>query len=328
MAWGYQTWLMDALADEFRGSRGFRVDYVPGWETRGKQDFNPLGVMEHHTGRGSYNAVLNWVYRNSPIAPLANTMTSRPENGVVRITVVSAGRANHAGRGYLSWTGRHGGNRHTLGRENLNDGREGWPTQQLEAMRRCAAVELSYLGRPTGYLTAHKLYAPDRKVDPHSWNVYAERRAVEHIMRAPEVPALSDMERLMASLNKQEQARLKEIASLPKAQYEALLTFARAVDELDSSGWGVAHAAVHDHRARLKAGWETGDADDYDNSDYHEVRHLLDALEIMDSSAYGFGRHGVAAIRALRAMELAVRPERVIDNRAYTSEELGLPPLG
>lgn len=178
----YQMWLLDVLADAFRGIRGFRVDYYPGWETRGGVQFSPIGVMDHHTGAGAYNNLLRYMAEGPVHPPLCNYATSRPENGVVRVTVVAAGRANHAGKGGLSWTGPDGGNYQTLGAEHQNDGTQEWPSQQLEAMRRCDAALLKHLGVDVSRMVDHKTYAPGRKSDRHTINVEHERRIVADIM--------------------------------------------------------------------------------------------------------------------------------------------------
>lgn len=177
-----QPWLLDILSDEFRGSKGFRVDFYPGWELRGRTSFAPLGVMDHHTGGGSYNNLLRYMAEGPRFPPLCNYATSRPSSGVVRITVVAAGRANHAGRGNYFFTGLNNGNTRTIGAEHQNDGGQSWPSQQIEAMRRCDAALLKYLGKSTSYMLDHKTYAPSRKVDRHSLSISSERSAVNKIL--------------------------------------------------------------------------------------------------------------------------------------------------
>lgn len=161
-------WLADILADAFRGVRGFQVDEIPGWETRGRDGTSHVGVIDHHTGRGSYHALLEYMAYGSSIAPLCNIATSRPDNGTVRITVVNAGKANHAGRGWLPWTGRDRGNWHAIGIEHQNDGAQPWPDQQLEAAARIDAALLAHLQVDVSRLADHKTYAPGRKVDRHT----------------------------------------------------------------------------------------------------------------------------------------------------------------
>lgn len=178
---GNQLWLPDVVADAFRGVKGYRVEVMSGWSSRGRTNFAPIGVMNHHTGRGGYEALLNYMAHGSSISPLCNIATSRPEGGVVRITIVEAGKANHAGRGYLPWTGKDGGNYRTIGIENQNDGAQPWPTQQVEGIHILSAALLKQLGVGTDRLVDHKTYT-SRKPDRHSVNINDTRRAVDIIL--------------------------------------------------------------------------------------------------------------------------------------------------
>lgn len=189
------VWLPDVLADAFRGVRGYQVDSVSGWRTRSAKttSFEPRGVMNHHTGPGNYANLLRFMTSGSSIAPLCNVATSRPHDigGIqtVRITVVAAGRANHAGKGTLPWTGTNGGNRHTIGIENQNNGSQSWPEQQLEGIRRATAAILRHLAQNTDFMTDHKTYAPGRKPDMHSIKLDGERKAVAALLDPPDPPA-------------------------------------------------------------------------------------------------------------------------------------------
>jgi hypothetical protein len=160
---------VDILADAFRGVNGFQVDYMPDWETRGRSYFTPVGQVNHHTGKGSYSALLNYMTYGSSIAPLCNIATSRPSNGIVRLTVVSSGRANHAGKGYLPWTGKNNGNRMSIGWEHQNNGGQDWPDQQNEAIARGNIAVMDYLKHPIDRIVDHRTYAPTRKVDRYNW---------------------------------------------------------------------------------------------------------------------------------------------------------------
>jgi hypothetical protein len=184
-----QPWLMDVISDAFRGVKGFRVDAYPGWQTRGSTIFNPNHVMDHHTGAGAYNNLLRYMAEGPVHPPLCNVATSRPSNGVVRITVVAAGRANHAGRGNFQTIPVNQGNRYSIGIENQNDGRQSWPQQQVEAMRRLDAALLRHLGRGTDFMLDHKTYAPGRKVDRHTFHVPTERIAVSRMLSDTRPPA-------------------------------------------------------------------------------------------------------------------------------------------
>lgn len=193
-------WLVDVLADAFRGDPAFRVETYAGHERRAARSasFSPVGVLDHHTGSSaSYNAILAYMAQGSSIAPLCHYATSPPTAGVVRVTVVATGgRANHAGAGiYLpAGIGRNQGNYRLIGAEHHNDGRTPWPSQQIEAARRAAAAILTYLGRaPDPYLLDHKTYAPGRKVDRHTLDVNTERVAVARIMNRPQENAMAKL---------------------------------------------------------------------------------------------------------------------------------------
>lgn len=185
------VWLPDVLGDAFRGVRGYQVDTVKGWRTRSARttSFDPRGVMNHHTGPGSYANLLSYMTKGASTAPLCNVATSRPHDigGIptVRITICAAGRANHAGKGHVSWAGTDGGNRHAVGIENQNNGSQSWPKQQLEGIRTATAAILEHLGRDERFMTDHKTYAPRRKTDLYAIDLAAERSAVGTLLRGP-----------------------------------------------------------------------------------------------------------------------------------------------
>lgn len=190
---GRALWLADELTDAFRGLRGFRVDVVPGWESRGYASLVPVGTMNHHTGRGSYNALLSYMAHNSSIAPLCNYATSRPHDGIVRITVVASGKANHAGKGYLPWIGTDRGNPRTIGGEHQNDGTQQWPPQQVEAIYRANAVILNRLGQPASRAVDHKTYTK-RKVDRVHTNVEAFQNVLAAYMAGADMAVIAQMD--------------------------------------------------------------------------------------------------------------------------------------
>lgn len=180
-----QFWFADVIADAFRGQKGFRVDVYPGWQNRGSTSFAPDHVMDHHTGAGTYNNLLKYMAEGPRFPPLCNIATSRPWNGVVRITIVAAGRANHAGVGAYVTIPRDNGNYRSVGVEHQNDGQQSWPSQQLEAARILDAALLRHMKRSTNYMLDHKTYAPTRKVDRHSIDVNNERSYVSKLMNPP-----------------------------------------------------------------------------------------------------------------------------------------------
>lgn len=171
---GRQLWLADALADAFRGVKGYRVETWHGWTSLGKSSFDPIGVLDHHTGGGgTYDNILRYMMETSPIAPSCNWATSPPINGVVRVTVTCAGRANHAGRGGKGrggtpWVPTDTGNYRLLGGEHHNNGSAAWPGQQYEGVLIGSAALLRGLGADEDRAALHKTYAPGRKPDMHS----------------------------------------------------------------------------------------------------------------------------------------------------------------
>jgi hypothetical protein len=196
-------WLADILADEFRGSKGFRVDVYPRWHLRGSVTFRPDGVMDHHTGGGTYNALLRYMAEGPVHPPLCNYATSRPADKVVRITVVAAGRANHAGRGsWPGWLGANEGNLRSLGGEHQNTGGQAWPMQQVEAMRRCAAALLRHMKQDASRRVDHRQYGnrppgwAGRKVDRFALDPAVENAEVNRLLvpqpKPPLPPDLGD----------------------------------------------------------------------------------------------------------------------------------------
>lgn len=281
-----QLWLGDVVADAFRGIRGFQVDTFRGWQSRSArtQSFAPIGVMNHHTGPGRYDNLLNYMCLNAGIAPLCNIATSRPQNGIVRITICAAGRANHAGRGNLPWTGVNGGNYRTIGIENQNDGREAWPGQQVEAIHILSAALMKHLGVGMDRLVDHKTYAPGRKPDRHSVNVNDTRRAVLAIIRSghkpapkpePEPEPLDEWEVFWMSLNEKEKEILKD--------------FINAIEEQGTNAGSFVRQLLKRHR------------EDIPVLNKH-VRDMNKLVEIGETSLQGVVVGGVNAIDAVRDM--------------------------
>lgn len=150
-----------------------------GWSTRGSATFSPLGAVDHHTassrGGGPFAALgICRSGRSGLPGPLCNVHASRPlANGRVRLTVVAAGRANHAGSG-----GYRGlsGNSSAWGLEAENDGiGEAWSATLLLAVHVFNAAVLRLSGRDEGWACDHQEWTP-RKVDisPSMHQVRAE----------------------------------------------------------------------------------------------------------------------------------------------------------
>ncbi len=166
-----------ALADALRAS-GVPVREEPGWQARGSDAFNPRGVVCHHTGPGSVDALLGLCIRGRSDlpGPLANVVLD--PNGVAH--VIAAGRANHAGRG--GW--RHlQGNSMVFGIEAIHPGDASpWPPAQIESYHRICSGMLRLVGSPADLICGHKEWAPRRKIDPASLDMNGFRGAVAALL--------------------------------------------------------------------------------------------------------------------------------------------------
>lgn len=135
----------------------------PGWETRGSPTFNPEGVVCHHTGPGSNEALVRLCIRGRSDlpGPLANVVLTT--DGVAH--VIAAGRANHAGRG--GWQGL-AENISVFGIEAVHPGdATPWPPVQMAAYERICAGMLRLTPKCNPELVcAHFEWAPLRKIDP------------------------------------------------------------------------------------------------------------------------------------------------------------------
>jgi hypothetical protein len=234
------VWLADILTDA-----GLTVRPYPGWETRGKNDLDPMGVMLHHTVTKPTTAdvtvdkMLAVTGSSTTPAPLANYSTNRDGT----ISIIAAGTANHGGSG--RWDGVSG-NRYFFGDEmkNLGTSSEPWPAVQLESARRAAAAILNHIGAPAQMLCGHKEYATPagRKVDPHSLNMNMERDRVAALMRPPE-------ENLMLPIGPSSPAEdIRSVQGLLNTAFNAGLT--------ENGTWD----AATKNAAALHLGSATGDA--------------------------------------------------------------------
>ncbi len=157
---------------------GYRVEEVPGWESRGKGRLTPQIMVNHHDAiRGP-----------SPTAGLRVCTYGRPglENALCNtygergpgagIWLVAAGVAWHAGQG--EWGGVTGNSR-ALGRENANDGvGEPWHPDALEVQRVWDRVQAEVFGLAPAMYCEHKEYAPSRKPDRRGVSGDAWRRGL------------------------------------------------------------------------------------------------------------------------------------------------------
>jgi hypothetical protein len=162
------TWLADVLR-----AAGCRVVEEDGWKTRGRDgSFAPKAIMMHHdaspAGETSNGVDVIRDGRPGLGGPLSQLWLAY--DGTWH--VVAAGRANHAGEGGPWGVIAHDqGNRDGIGIETDHTTDEKWSDPQRSEGLRGVHALCQHMGIDTAAeidraVTAHKEYAPDRKVDP------------------------------------------------------------------------------------------------------------------------------------------------------------------
>ena len=186
---------VDVIADVCREIIDVRFEVVPGAKTYGYKNysFEPDGIVDHHTGPGSFKALRDYVHHGSRIAPLCNELISNPKHtdNVCIVSIIACGRANHAGSGTLPDGSSGTGNKRRWGREFQNTGSEGWHPLQLEVgVRIDAALCKAFGWEPKTAHQEHKEYAGNRKPDRHGIDGPAYRKVIKDRMRSRTVEAL------------------------------------------------------------------------------------------------------------------------------------------
>lgn len=159
-------WLPQVLRDA-----GLKVAEDPGWQNRGGEMGDVVGVICHHTAdpRGGNMPSLHTLIHGRPdlSGPLAQLGLGRDGT----FYVIAAGKSNHAGGG--EWRGITRGNTHFIGIEAENKGTQGdpYPEAQFRAYVHGVAAILRHVGRGSEFCVGHKEWArnrpPDRrKIDP------------------------------------------------------------------------------------------------------------------------------------------------------------------
>lgn len=153
---------------------GLKVVEVPGWQTRGRPqstgDFDPVGVLCHHTATGKDWAdqrVVDMLVKGRSDLPGPLSQLGLARDGTVY--VVASGRCNHAGVAKPSGTVAGGdGNRLYIGIEAFNDGvGEPYPQAQYDAYVLLAAVlSVEVTGNSVNTVRAHKETSTTGKPDP------------------------------------------------------------------------------------------------------------------------------------------------------------------
>lgn len=225
---GYSTWLLDVVRREFRDDRDVTVDAVPGWRTRGSSAARHAGVMDHHTGSPgapSRAGLINWFISGYPWPPACNIATFPPRVRDVdgyRITIVAAGKANHAGDGKLGWIGEDEGNALDIGIEHYStQGDTSWDRRHLEIQMRLDACLLEHMGQSWQRRSDHKEYAlpRGRKQDRHHIDTAQWDRDLRDLMAAraagaspsPKGLTVAEADRIIKHLDKRVDALTKTV---------------------------------------------------------------------------------------------------------------------
>lgn len=144
---------------------GLTVTEIDGWKERGSTTFNPHGSVHHHTAgprkgvQPSLGVVING--RSDLPGPLCNVHGPREES--LRVNLVAAGRANHAGKG--GWRGLSG-NSSVYGLEEEHCGYDDEPISELR-IDRMARVHAAFAFElfEAEMVCQHREWAPRRKPD-------------------------------------------------------------------------------------------------------------------------------------------------------------------
>ncbi|MYR28622.1 MULTISPECIES: N-acetylmuramoyl-L-alanine amidase [unclassified Streptomyces] len=191
----------DRLLSALR-AEGVTVVEHAGWRSHNRNAvgaWGPVnGVLIHHTA-GTSSAALVYGGRADLPGPLAHTHLAK--SGVA--TMMSAGRANHAGKAAKNSfdavvaeaathpkpsasTGTVDGNTHFYGIEieNLGNGRDPYPAVQYEAAVRWAAAICRAHGWGANSVVGHKETSVEGKIDP-SFDMNTFRRDVAARLAGP-----------------------------------------------------------------------------------------------------------------------------------------------
>jgi hypothetical protein len=157
------NWLADVLR-----AGGVQVREESGWKTRGRDDFDPQGIVIHATAGGlqqSNDSALGVIMHGRPglSPPIGHAMGERG-TGVWRI--VASGASNHARTGTAGNMKNHG-NRTLIGVEwHHNNLDEPWPANVYRSYVLGVAAICRRMGWAVNRITGHKEHQPGEKSDP------------------------------------------------------------------------------------------------------------------------------------------------------------------
>ncbi|MGP3986666.1 N-acetylmuramoyl-L-alanine amidase [Streptomyces sp. 3N207] len=167
---------------------GVQVEEVRDWRNHNRNQQGPWGpvhgIMIHHTVTSGSAETVDLIYDGHPELPGPLSHGCITKDGTVHLT--GHGRANHAGSGdddvlraviAERATPRPNqqntdGNRYFYGFEceNLGDGKDPWPDEQLDAIERAAAALCRHHGWGARSVIGH-LEWTDQKSDPRGFTM-------------------------------------------------------------------------------------------------------------------------------------------------------------
>ncbi|MFI8851588.1 peptidoglycan recognition family protein [Streptomyces sp. 891-h] len=179
---------------------GVKVEEVRDWRNHNRNQQGPWGpvhgIVIHHTVTSGSAETVDLIYDGRPElpGPLAHGCVTK--DGTVHLT--GHGRANHAGSGdddvlraVIAERDLPGpnqqntdGNRYFYGFEceNLGDGKDPWPDEQLDAIERAAAALCRHHGWGARSVIGH-LEWTDQKNDPRGFTMDAMRERIAERLR-------------------------------------------------------------------------------------------------------------------------------------------------
>lgn len=163
---------------------GVKVAEFDSWRQRGQGDFGQiLGVVAHHTA-GANTPPSLIAFGHSALRGLLSQICLT-KDGTAHI--VGAGIAYHAGAGSGFGWPYDNANSCTIGIEAVNagDGRDPWPSEQLEAYYRICAAICWYLDLPASKVAGHKEWSSGGKIDPHPIDMPDFRNRVQALINNP-----------------------------------------------------------------------------------------------------------------------------------------------
>ncbi|MBO8186915.1 N-acetylmuramoyl-L-alanine amidase [Streptomyces spirodelae] len=179
---------------------GVKVEEVRDWRNHNRNQQGPWGpvhgIVIHHTVTSGSAETVDLIYDGRPELPGPLSHGCVTKDGTVHLT--GHGRANHAGSGDddvlraviaerdLPEPNQQNtdGNRYFYGFEceNLGDGKDPWPDEQLDAIERAAAALCRHHGWGARSVIGH-LEWTDQKNDPRGFTMDAMRERIAERLR-------------------------------------------------------------------------------------------------------------------------------------------------